>query len=265
LQGRLSINSQPAILPPDSNPAVKKNPELIVVLGCRGEKELRERVEAALYVVKHMKDTSSLRAIVLSGGGDGQITTEARRMLQVIKSKPGTHIEPKSGMANWFALEYCGRSIDVALEEDSLDTLGNAVFSWLTLKLTGERFGLTGSTNRLERLLLVTNGMHAPRSHDIFRRVFAFRSALGVNESPEIVVRAVNLKPRKDSAALDNLRSEAIANNETFRLVNPLTNGYDPIANGHVRSILGQMLRLHELYKNRWDLVRKYQACWTDA
>lgn len=238
-------------------------PELVIILGCRPENKLRERVEAALDVVRRSKGAPP--TLVLSGGGDGHAQSEAQRMMEHLqRSEPDIRPQQKRG---WSTLVLGERSIDVVLEEDSLDTLGNAVFTWLTLKMEGDRYGLTSaSTHRLERIVLVTDAIHAPRAHDIFRRVFAFRSQDQSGDGPIIVVRTVKTDAsiaEAGSSALEHLRSEATANNEIFRLVNPLTNGFDVIADGHVRSILGQMLRLHKLYSNRWDLVRKYHRCWS--
>jgi hypothetical protein len=155
---------------------------------------------------------------------------------------------------------------DIVLEEDSLDTLGNALFTWLTLKREGKRYGLVNtSENKLRRLLIVTDGIHAPRSYDIFRRVFAFRTVGSeAEDAPNIAVKVVTppeIGENVIQVALDHMKSEAKTNNEIFRLSNPLASGFDVIGNGHVRSIFSQMIRLHELYRGRWDLVRKYHSC----
>jgi hypothetical protein len=256
--------------PADANTNVYTDPQLIVVLGCEGQEALCERAAAAVDVLRWMECDST--TMVLSGGGFGHYKSEAERMLEKIEEDcrrydSSSTLRPKKD--GWHTLMIRGKTVTIALEEDSLDTLGNAVLSWLTLKLLGTEYSLTADDpNRLKRLVLVTDALHAPRSHDIFRRVFAFRPNKEGEEGPSIVVRTVDrsttLTPDQSNTALEHLRSEARVNAEIFRLVNPLTNGYDVIGNGHVRSILAQMLRLHNYYKGRWDLVRKYRHCWHD-
>lgn len=260
--------------PADAVPDVYTNPQIVVVLGCKDNVAMNDRIAAAIDVIRDMRSDCPVPALVLSGGGFGQEKSEAERMLEELRCKyfekdSSSSLSKHGEKPNWWVLKTLGRTFEVALEQDSLDTLGNAIFSWLTLKLDGEKFGLRStSRNRLERLVVVTDGIHAPRSYDIFRRVFAFRpGALGVEHAPRIVVRTAAspvLTSEEKKVALDHLRSESLTNAEIFRLVNPLTNGFDVIENGHVRSVLGQMLRLHKLYHGRWDLVRKYHNCWKD-
>ena len=258
--------------PESSEKEVYEKPQIIIVLGCRGQHFLRERVSAAWQVMKQMHKPASTPILVLSGGGDGHEVTEAERMLKLLQEEcdrqPGSALSSQQHKMNAATLTINGNAIDVVLEKDSRDTLGNAVFSWFSLYLYGCRYGLrTSDPNRLERMVLVTDGIHAPRSYDIFRRIFAFRSPSAGPPGPKIAVRAVERSMSltdKGNTSLGHLRSESQVNLEIFRLVNLLTNGYDIIENGHIRSILGQMLRLHEFYKGRWDLVRKYQKCWNE-
>jgi hypothetical protein len=248
---------------------VFRRPQLIVVLGCRNQSLLRERVSAAWVMMKEMESTSN-PFLVLSGGGDGHELSEAQRMLKLLSEECETHsgstlIVNQTKTGGVLMLKPKVNGIQVLLEEDSRDTLGNAVFSWFTLQLHNCPYGLrAGDPNKLERMVLVTDSLHAPRSYDIFRRVFAFRPHSAQTSAPRIAVRTVKRAMSADDRhkSQESLRSESRVNAETFRLVNLLTNGYDVIENGHVRSILGQMLRLHEYYKGRWDLVRKYQQCW---
>jgi uncharacterized SAM-binding protein YcdF (DUF218 family) len=248
---------------------VYTKPQLIVVLGCRDQNLLRERVSAAWVLMKQI-DPSSNPFLVLSGGGDGHELSEAQRMLKLLseeceKHSGSTLIHNYTKAAGVRTLKLKENNIQVLLEEDSRDTLGNAVFSWFTLQLHSCPYGLRAiDPNKLERMVLVTDSLHAPRSYDIFRRVFAFRTGAAQTSAPQIAVRTVKRGKTADDThkSQEALRSESRVNAETFRLVNLLTNGYDVIENGHVRSILGQMLRLHEYYKGRWDLVRKYQLCW---
>ncbi len=251
--------------PTNAMQAIYKKPEVIIVLGCKDGDQQTRRVEAALSVVENLGATRRPVTMVLSGGGSGHEQSEAQVMFDMLQSRlaQATKLRSKPGM--WTISRRGYAKVMVMLEEDSLDTLGNAVFSWLLLKLNGYKL-LGSDKNRLKRLVLVTDGMHAPRSYDVFRRVFAFRTDASKTPSgPQIVVRTAEKKESEDErTALEHLRSESQTNNEIYRLVNPLHNGFDVIDDGHVRSILGQMLRLHKLYLHRWDLARKYQQCWRE-
>lgn len=241
-------------------------PEVIVVLGCTGEEFLLHRVGAAFALIRDMDAKAARPTLVLSGGGFGHRESEARRMLAMLRtlcreSKGRASLDPDPGADGTYTLSIGKRGARVLIEEDSLDTLGNAVLSWLTLKAAGEHNLTADKKPRLDRVVVVTDGVHAPRSYDVFRRVFAFREVDGREEWPNIVVRtarAGEYSRDEIQMATDNLRSEAMTNAEIYRLVNPLTNSYDVIHNGHIRSVLGQMLRLHKLYGGRWDLVRRY-------
>jgi CBS domain-containing protein len=255
--------------PEGTDSEVCRKPQLIVVLGCRSQSLLKERVSAAWELMKQMEPSSD-PFLVLSGGGDGHVESEAKRMLKLLRDESDSHSGSKlttnhSKELGSLTLKLKENNIEILLEEDSRDTLGNAVFSWFTLRLHRFPYGLRAEDAvQLERMVLITDGLHAPRSYDIFRRVFAFRTASTETFAPKIAVRTVDRGKSADDhqKSQEALRSESRVNAETFRLVNLLTNGYDVIENGHVRSILGQMLRLHEFYKGRWDLVRKYQECW---
>jgi CBS domain-containing protein len=251
--------------PSDFDRKVLDEPEIIVVLGSndKGVTEVRVQALTDLFVTKKLMSPPTL---VLSGGGVWQGESEASFMLKKLQN-----VLPRMTLSlvkdGWYKLidKDNNPRADVVLEEDSLDTLGNAVFTWLTLKRE-DRYGLVAtSTNKLQRLLIVTDGLHAPRSYDVFRRVFAFRTVGSEPEAaPNMAVKVA--APSEISAdalrvALDHMRSEARTNNEIFRLSNPLASGFDVIGDGHVRSILSQMIRLHERYRERWDLVRKYHSC----
>jgi CBS domain-containing protein len=250
---------------PNDDKSIYEAPEAIIVLGCKREAPLKARVSEAVNVVKAMRKGCPPPTLILSGGGFGERESEARRMLRMLREHPavdasGIDEDPR---ASAWTVKVAGRQVHVALEEDSLDTLGNAVFSWCTLKLHSQIKLESRDPGRLDRLVVVTDRLHAPRSFDIFRRVFAFRPP--EKGTPRLAVRlagTLSSERTEEAASLDHLRTEAIANSQIFRLVNPLTNGYDIMEDGHIRSILAQMLRLHEQYKKRWDLARKYQQCW---
>ena len=94
-----------------------KDPDLIIGLGCsNGLGFLDKRVEALGELLEKYPKAK----ILLSGGGMGVLKTEALEMLEKLKK------------------DYKFDEKLVILEEDSLDTLGNIVFSKLLLKKVNE-------------------------------------------------------------------------------------------------------------------------------
>jgi uncharacterized SAM-binding protein YcdF (DUF218 family) len=247
---------------PVADKNVTDSPEVIVVLGCKRDARLFDRIDEAVKVIKEAR-TNGPTTVIFSGGGSDDQHSGAGRMLARFRQLGVAMSNAEDELGFWNA-EISNHKLRILLEEDSLDTLGNAVFSWCTLKLHGQR-GLEAKDNpRLDRLVVVTDRLHAPRSFDLFRRVFAFRPPhKGV---PTMVVRlakTVSNQKDEETVGMEHLRTEAVANSQSFRLINPLTNGLDVMEDGHVRSLFAQMLRLHPYYENRGDLARKYRRCWS--
>jgi len=122
-----------------------KDPDLIIGLGCsNGLGFLDKRVEALGELLEKYPKAK----ILLSGGGMGVLKTEALEMLEKLKKN------------------YKFDEKLVILEEDSLDTLGNIVFSKLLLK----KMNLLSD---IKKIIVVTSPFHVVRVNSLFSRVFS--------------------------------------------------------------------------------------------
>ena len=214
------------------NKKVKKIeiPDLIIGLGCKNSLGfLDKRVE----VIGELIENNPNAMVLLSGGGMGVFKTEARNMLE--KLKKNHRIDEKM----------------IILEEDSLDTLGNIVFSKLLLK----KLKLLKD---IKKIVVVTSPFHVVRVNSLFNRVFP--------KSIEFEIRGHDYYLSEIS---NNTISRKIVENEIkslyrsdriFNIVN-----LEEEKKGRLEvdetSIFYQMLLYHDLYKNRHDILRKYYRC----
>lgn len=134
-------------------------PVVLVVLGCKIDSTQKERV--GLAYEEHQKLRSSnrvVKCIVFSGGGTSGVQSEAAAMREM-----------------WMSLSANDDQTLLFCEEDSLDTVGNAVFTKLLIR---------EHIDRTAHIRVITSKYHAPRSLAIFRRVFENAvSVLGVIDS----------------------------------------------------------------------------------
>lgn len=208
------------------------DPDYIFVLGCQNVAEQTKRLDAMMKFVDRCSNNLP-KLIVLSGGGKDSKMAEADQM----KKKLGDH-------TIWWG-KY-GHL--VVLETDALDTVGNAIFGLLTLRLKNIRdFNNT-------KICIFTSDYHANRSLGLFQRVF-HASDVGVRYVPRDKTDTVS----QYESNLKGLESEYQANTQTFGLEDPVTGMPQPIAEGHIRSLFFQLLRSHKMYQHRSDLVRKYR------
>ncbi|MBF0543934.1 MAG: YdcF family protein [Candidatus Riflebacteria bacterium] len=215
------------------------SPDLLFVLGCGNENELAERVKTAKNLAKKIKmvERNRLRAIIFSGSGTNPYSTEAKRMNDYFDF-------------NDVFPENSPNRPQLILEEDSLDTVGNAIFSKLLL-LRSPNLLKSGSRNL--RICIVTSDYHARRTLDLFRRVFD-KSDVAV-----VMARTSGDLSSKINLATQQLDSEFKANVQTFALENVVTGLPDRLATGNACCAFFQMLRHHPYYQHRPDLIRKYQ------
>lgn len=207
-----------------------KDPDLIIGLGCSNRLGfLDKRVEILGTLIEKFPEAR----ILLSGGGMGVLKTEAREMLE--KLKKNYKIDEKL----------------LILEEDSLDTLGNIVFSKLLLKKMNILCGL-------EKIIVVTSPFHVIRVHSLFSRVFSKEISFEIRGhdyhlskvSSEITSRKI----------IENEIKSLYRSDRIFNIVNlkeEKKNNFE----GDETSIFYQMLLYHDLYKNRQDILRKYYVC----
>lgn len=216
-----------------------EKPDFIFILGCANSSEELQRVTAAQAYLQEIGTEN--KWLILSGGGRSPATTEAKRM----KAKLSKDLVSRLGNR-------------LVLEEDSLDTVGNAIFGWLTLVKT---FAMSDETLRRlskSKMTVVTSDYHALRTFDLFARVFSLA---------EICVHIARGDMKIDQRvklAVSQLDSESRANRETFCLEGAATGAAENISDKHVRSMFFQLIKHHDQYRWRYDLVRKYSSVLTD-
>jgi len=207
-----------------------KDPDLIIGLGCsNGLGFLDKRIEVLGELAKKFPEAK----ILLSGGGMGILKTEAREMLEKLKKK--YKIDEKTTI----------------LEEDSLDTLGNIVFSKLLLKKMNILCDM-------KKIIIVTSPFHVIRVHSLFSRVFSKKISFEIRGhdyylnkvSSDITTRRI----------IENEIKSLYRSDRIFNIVNlkdEKKNNFEV----DETSIFYQMLLYHDLYKNRRDILRKYYVC----
>ncbi|MDX1996932.1 MAG: ElyC/SanA/YdcF family protein [Thermoanaerobaculia bacterium] len=210
-------------------------PDIVFVLGCASQAEEAARVLAAEAYLARLKAAPSW--LVLSGGGRNPAQTEARRM--------------KECFSRWFLSRFQEKLI---LEEDSLDTVGNAVLGWLSLLQQLDPTSDSAESLRRSKIAVVTTDYHALRALDLFTRVFNSRKICVV-----IVPGVPSDIEAKVRLAESQLDSESRANRETFSLDSVTTGSAENISDGHIKSMLYQLIRHHDMYKWRFDIIRKYR------
>jgi hypothetical protein len=199
-------------------PSAYHNPDMIVILGAN-RRVLEQRLAFALPLVRKF----STVPVVLSGGGR-TVELEARVMYD-------------------FLIQHGVAPSRLILETDSLDTVGNAIFTYFALA----RHSVSGN-----KILLITSNFHAPRALFLFQQIGDPGFELAVGLAP---YEGKNLAHLIDS----ELQQEAtsIANLLHWGRLSGQTNAPDLLATGTC-SIFFQTLLHHSLYPSRWDLARRY-------
>ena len=168
--------------------------------------------------IKYLKIHPNAIAI-LSGGGFSTVNTESDYMLELVK---------KSNIKN-----------KTLQEETSMDTLGNAFFTKLLLK--NKNFLVPNL-----KLLLITSDFHAYRSLHYFNTIYK-------NSGPfKIAVRGIKTANKNlRDLALHELLTE-YQTESTIDIFGMDKNQVDDTA------ILIKLFQHHNLYKNRYDILRKF-------
>jgi DUF218 domain len=198
-------------------------PDLLFILACRDPEDTATRVDGALPHIRQHRD----RPVVLCGGGFGSHTTEAALMRD----------------------RLLGQGIDesrLILEEDSIDTIGNALFAKLLLRQRGL---LPGDG----RLLVTTSAFHAVRSLNIFRKVFGPQFAVAV-----ATVRTTPDEDERLDLADHELASDSQSSREIFSFEDFFSGGHREIDPGDDAAMLVQLILHHSFYRHRYDLMRKF-------
>ena len=204
-----------------------ETPDLIIGLGCK-QPNLELRGEGLVKLAKKHPDID----LLLSGAGYALDNAEAR----------------------WLGAYLADAGIPderMSYEEDAMDTIGNAVFSKLYLKKLGQ-------LAEKKRLIILTSGFHANRTLNIFQKVFdpgtkIAVAGVGSDITSELVRRRV----------IGELKSDAVSSEQIFRSRNFFETSSlqsEDIPEGDEIALFYQMLIHHDLYKRRFDLLRKYKS-----
>ena len=213
-----TFHSRYAEQTPLGDKAAYEQPDVIVILGAN-RSVLEKRLAFALPLIEAFPAST----VVLSGGGR-TIELEAAVMRDYLIAK---------GVA----------AHRLVMESDSLDTVGNAVFTSMTLARKPD----SGS-----KVLLVTSSFHAPRALFLFQNILNKRFQIAVTSVPQ---DTANPSQRVDS----ELQQQATSINDLFTwAVTPGRQSLNAPSVSGACSVFYQVLLNHKLYSSRWDLSRKY-------
>lgn len=198
--------------------ALAQRADVLVVLGCQNEAELGARVEAAARAIR---EAGAHRAplVVLSGGAKYRGGTEA------------------SVLAGRLARRLHGRAVRMLEENDSLDTVGNALFTAYLLRPATFR-----------TVAVVTSDFHTDRSRQYFERVLP----------PGTRVIAIGAKPgpRTD---VEIARRAAHEKASLTRSMAELFDAPPPLPRGALDELLVRLVERHPYYRGRGDLLRRHR------
>jgi hypothetical protein len=200
---------------------------VLIVLGCKDKNEQSKRVQSLLnYLIQYFKKKTNFK-IIFSGGGYDINTSEALAMqnefLEIAKSHN-------------LSLE----DVDLFCESDSMDTVGNALFS---------RHIINSFIIETTQIRVFTSTFHVKRTHTIFAHVF---------DPATLTVFGTNDYEFDDILLESELISEYLSDTTIFTL----KCGYKDIKLTHHDWRIGmmQLFLNHDLYKKRYDLMRKYKG-----
>lgn len=222
------------------------NPDIIIGLGCNNSLGLLdERIERIGEISKRYSDAK----VLLSGGGFELDGSEA------------------SIMARKLINNYSFDGDRLILEEDSMDTVGNALFSKLLLRSRKE-------LEDIRDILVVTSPFHAVRARALFRNIFGNDFKILVTGHPYHLTQenfsgycdvGMNEGHRKlienlgEECDIENIR-RTIAEHEIRALYRSNKFFINLGENtGDETSIFYELFLYDSIYSNRYDILRKYR------
>ena len=202
-------------------------PDLLIGLGCK-QPNLELRGEGLAKLAKKHPAVD----LLLSGAGYALDNAEARWL-------------------GAFLMESGVPAERMLYEEDAMDTIGNAVLSKLYLKKLGR-------LSEIKHIVVLTSGFHANRTLNVFQKVFdndtkIAVAGVGSDSSSELVRHRV----------IGELKSDAVSSEQIFRsrdIFETSSLQSEDIPEGDEIALFYQLLMHHDLYKRRFDLLRKYKS-----
>ncbi|MGK0456026.1 MAG: hypothetical protein ACJAUA_000316 [Zhongshania aliphaticivorans] len=202
-------------------------PDLLIGLGCK-QPNLELRGEGLAKLAKEHPAVD----LLLSGAGYALDNAESRWL-------------------GAFLMESGVPAERMLYEEDAMDTIGNAVLSKLYLKKLGR-------LSEIKHIVVLTSGFHANRTLNVFQKVFdndtkIAVAGVGSDSSSELVRRRV----------IGELKSDAVSSEQIFRsrdIFETSSLQSEDIPEGDEIALFYQLLMHHDLYKRRFDLLRKYKS-----
>lgn len=194
-------------------------PDAVVVLGCQNEEELAARVDAAARLIESA-GARHVPLVILSGGARYRGGTEA------------------SVLAGRLARKLHGRAVQARFieETESLDTVGNALFS---------AYALVGRPVR--EVVLVTSDFHASRSLMYFERTLpAGCHVTAVGARPH---------PRTDVEIARRAAHERASATQSFA---DIFDAPPALARGDLAGLLARVVERHKYYLGRRDLLARH-------
>lgn len=195
--------------------------EIVIVLGCKDKNEQSKRVNNAIYYVTN--SSQNVKAVLFSGGGYNINKSEAQLMNEEFASK-------------------CKLNIPIYCEEDSMDTVGNALFSRHTIDSN-----LLHSLNKQYIIKVFTSTFHVKRTYEIFAHVF---------DPSSLTVIGSNDYGFNDSLIESELKSTILSDNSIFTI--KCGENANKLTHNDWKMSMIQLFLNHDLYKKRYDLMRKY-------
>ena len=222
------------------------SPDIIIGLGCNNSLGfLDKRIERIAEISKKYNESQ----ILLSGGGFELGGTEASLMMERLVKK------------------YSVERERIILEEDSMDTLGNATFTKLLLKQNKKLKGI-------KNILIITSPFHEVRARALFKSVygkeykilvtghlyhinkdeFEKRCRIGLSDNHKEMIDKLegDFDIDKFRKKLSEQEIRALYKfNETFSNIEESL--------GDEVSIFYEVFLNHQIYKERYDILRKYR------
>ena len=207
------------------------SPDYVIILGANDPAVLHTRTQKGIEIARKHPTAK----FILSGGGVWTGETEAQKMQEIF-------------------MNQCDDSCQIYKEEDSLDTIGNAMFSKLLIVQNGWML-------RNRHIMIITSDYHAIRVLSIFRRIFAPKTPIIVE-----VIRTPSFEQQHILPEL-TVREMSTAHHSNFSIFRPegslvrleqVKHSPQEPKTWDESEIFYHILMKHNMYKNRFDLLRKY-------